>query len=193
MTDAQQMELLKAGLSLCVSLTTLGLGWVVGQKLTYLWNIRQKQRESDLVMAQNFHALYGEFFAIWKLWNHSFRPEFGDPATRPNLLVRACAAEGAVESLFVRLAATRNLCDEDTATLAKFRQAYQTLRQTLSTNQKLNWDSSEHPEYLAFKRLATAVTLIIVAETSSDPALVERRAKTLAAITSNEWEERWAQ
>jgi hypothetical protein len=187
----EQLELFKSGLSLCVSLTTLGLGWVVGQRLTFLWNLRQKQRESDLATAQNFHTLYGEFFAIWKRWNHSFRPETGDATTRPDLFVRACAAEGAIESLFVRLAATRDLPPQDVTTLAKFRQAYQTLRETISNQHKLPWDSSEHPEYVAFKRLATAVTLILVSDTASDPAILDRRAKTLYDITSNEYEDNW--
>src|SRR5262249_42640723 len=55
------------------AVVTLGLGWVVGQRLTSYWSFRQKHREIDLSVAQDFHRLYGEFFAVWKLWNYYIR------------------------------------------------------------------------------------------------------------------------
>ena len=48
----------------------LGLGWLIGKRLTILWSGRQKQNEQDLDAARDFHALYGDFFALWKLWNY---------------------------------------------------------------------------------------------------------------------------
>ena len=38
-------EIEKAILNLLVALVTLGAGWFVGQRLSFRWNIRQKQRE----------------------------------------------------------------------------------------------------------------------------------------------------
>jgi hypothetical protein len=51
-------------------LCLLVIGWFVGQRLTVLWNLRQKYKEYDLETAREFHTLYGEFFAIWKLWDY---------------------------------------------------------------------------------------------------------------------------
>src|SRR5262245_31485221 len=54
-------------------LALLIIGWLVGQRLTVSWNLRQKYKEIDLATARDFHALYGEFFAIWKLWDYYLR------------------------------------------------------------------------------------------------------------------------
>ncbi len=59
------LEFAKGGIALFVTLIGLGVGWLVGQRLTYQWNLRQKQREMDLAAAQDLQQLYGEFFAIW--------------------------------------------------------------------------------------------------------------------------------
>ena len=185
-------ELYKASLGLGISLVTLGLGWRFGQRLTVRWNLRQKQRELDLATAHEFHKLYGEFFAIWKLWNYSLTAEHGCTVTRSDLLVRTCAAEGAIESLLVRIAVGRDLRDEDIRTLGRFRQGYQTLRETIRDNKKLDWSSSTHPEYLAFKQLAAGVALLIVSEHAPTNTLAKERAKALVSITSNRGEGRWA-
>ena len=66
MLDAAAIETPK----LLTTLIFLGLGWVIGKQLTVLWSRRQKQNEQDLDAARDFHALYGEFFALWKLWNY---------------------------------------------------------------------------------------------------------------------------
>ena len=191
MSPEQKLELFKSSLTLGISLLTIALGWLVGQRLTVRWNLRQKQRELDLTTAHDFHKLYGEFFAIWKLWNYSLTAERGCTVTRSDLLVRACAAEGAVESLFVRLAAGRDLREADIKTLGRFRQGYQTLRETIRDNEKLDWSSSTHPEYLAFKQLATAVALLIVSEQPPTDTVAQKRAEALVSITSNRGEGRW--
>jgi len=51
----------------------LGLGWLIGKRLTILWSREQKENEEDLVAARAFHQLYGDFFALWKLWNYSLQ------------------------------------------------------------------------------------------------------------------------
>lgn len=191
MTDAQHLELFKSLLTLSVSVATLALGWLVGQRLTMRWNVRQKQREFDLATAQEFHRLYGEFFRIWKLWNYSLSPNRGCAGSRSDLLERACAAEGAVESLFARLAASRSLRPVDIQAVGRFRQAYQRLRQSIAHGSKLDWAYSDHPEYLAFKQLAMEVAMLIVSESPPSQAEVEEHANALVSITSNRWETDW--
>lgn len=58
-------ELTRGGINLAVTLIVLLAGWLVGQRLTYQWNLRQKRRESDLATAQDLQRLYGDFFAVW--------------------------------------------------------------------------------------------------------------------------------
>ena len=54
---------------LIVAAVTGVVAVLAGSWLVLYWNTRQKQRELDLSTAQTFHRLYGEFFAVWKLWN----------------------------------------------------------------------------------------------------------------------------
>lgn len=186
-----ELETLKAGLNLLVAVTTLGLGWVVGNKLSAYWNHKQRQREFDLVSANDFHRLYGEFFAIWKIWNLALNEGTQEPKGRDELFGRACNAEGEVESLFVRLASNRALTSEQAATLGRFRQGYQTLRQSIRDRRKLGWDSSSHREYVAFKTLATDVAALIANEKGLSRDEAKRRAASLIRITSNGWESKW--
>jgi len=172
------------------SLVLLALAWFVGQRLTVGWNLRQKRKENDLATARDFHALYGEFFAIWKLWNYYVRDIGADSlegASRWSLLMRACEAEGKLESTFVRLACERSLGPEDIAILGRFRQVYQQLRQAIRDDRPLMWDRSAHPEYVSFKTLAPQVASLIVGDGGASP---DRRlaAIVLEEITSNKWE-----
>jgi mechanosensitive ion channel-like protein len=186
-------EGLKAVPNLLVALITLGLGWLVGQRLTLSWNLRQKRRELDLSNAKEFQALYGEFFAVWKLWNYYTR-DIGDKslpgASRWELLNRACAAEAGMESIFVRLASERNLSDTQVESLGQFRQLYQTLREVIRDNKPLRWDHSEHPEYVKFKRLGAEVAYFIVTDTDKDKAAAGKHADALIGITANRHEDR---
>src|SRR5262249_35067117 len=88
------------------SLLLLALAWGVGHRISTSWTLHQKKKENDLTTARDFHSLYGEFFAVWKLWNY-FLKEAGSMASpgasRWNLLDRACVAEGKLESILVRL------------------------------------------------------------------------------------------
>ena len=174
---------------LVTALVLLGLAWFVGQRLTVAWNLRQKQKEHDLATARDFHALYGEFFAIWKLWNYYIRDvgaESFEGASRWNLLDRACEAEGKLESTLVRLACERSLDDKDIEVLGCFRQLYQQLREAIRDNKPLPWDYSEHPYYVAFKTLAPQVASLIVGRDTPLPAW-EAMSRALINITSGEW------
>lgn len=51
------------------ALLTVGLGpWLASR-----WNFFLKQRELDLAAVHQFYGLYGEFFAVWKLWHSALR------------------------------------------------------------------------------------------------------------------------
>lgn len=123
------------------------MGWLVGQRLTVQWNLKQKQREQELASGQEFYRLYGEFFAVWKIWNEfKDNPRGVEGLTRKEIFVRACAAEGAMESLLVRLATSQPLTDEKIEVLGKFRQAYQSLRETIRDDKPLGWNRSNHEQ-----------------------------------------------
>ena len=62
-------ELIKGLISGASGLVLLVLTWLIGQRLSYEWGVRQKRRELQLASLQEFYGAYGEFFAVWKLWN----------------------------------------------------------------------------------------------------------------------------
>ncbi|MGV9870578.1 hypothetical protein [Rhodococcus koreensis] len=171
------------------SVILLVLAWFIGNRLTYKWNLRQKRRELDLAAARSFHALYGEFFTVWKLWNYFVRDVGAEPlkgASRWDILKRACEAEGKLESTLVLLSCEHRLEPEDIETLGHFRQLYQQLREAIRDNYALEWDGSEHPDYVSFKTLAPKVASLVVSERpASSP---DGAADALRRITSNEWE-----
>jgi hypothetical protein len=181
MLDAAAIEIPR----LATYLLFLGLGWLIGKRLSVVWSREQKEREQDLDAARDFHALYGEFFSLWKLWNYFVRDlgqEALPGASRWNILDRACKSEARLESLLIKLASEKPLTDEEIEKLARFRQRYQHLREAIRDNVPLAWDHSEHPQYYDFKKLAPQVAAIIV---RSDRA----RRDALIKITSNFYEE----
>lgn len=107
--DNLSQELIRSGLTLGVSLVTLTFGWLVGQSLTYRWNVRQKQREIQLSLSQAFYSAYGEFFAVWKLWNRRDEKSTFAEERQWELLKRAAAAEATIEAMLVKVAAERDL------------------------------------------------------------------------------------
>ena len=163
----------------------LGLGWLIGKRLTVLWSREQRENEEDLIAARAFHQLYGDFFALWKFWNYSLRDQGSQAApgtSRWELLDRACSSEGKLEALFVSVAASqRSLANDDIETLGRFRQRYQQLREVIRDNAPLNWDHAEHPDYKEFKTLAPQVAAIIVRSGRV-------RRELLLKITSNVYE-----
>jgi hypothetical protein len=191
--DILLTEGLKAIPNLLVALLTLGLGWIVGQRLTLNWNLRQKRRELDLSNAKEFQALYGEFFAVWKLWNyyiHDVGHKSLPGASRWELLNRACTAEAGMEAIFVRLASERNLSEGQVNSLGQFRQLYQKLREVIRDNEPLPWNHSEHPEYMDFKRLGAQVAYFIVSDEDKDKTAAGKHADALVGITANRYENR---
>jgi len=188
-------EIFKGGLAVITSLIALSLAWFVGNRITVRWALRQKRREMYLAVAAEFYRLYGEFFAVWKLWNYLKREGVIRPSAVPDaqykLLERACAAEAGVESIIVRLCAERNMSESDVRTLGSYRQAYHRLRESIREGLPIPWSSSDHREYLAFKTLASHVAAIMSRRDETTLPNPESVASHLTQITSNEWETRW--
>jgi len=177
------------------NLITLLLGWIVGQRLTVYWNVKQKRKEMQMIAAEKFQGLYGEFFSVWKLWNYYIRdigPSAFPNASRWELLNRVSIAESSMEALFVRLSTDKDLNDSEIIILSRFRQAYQSLREAIRDNQALKWQSSNQPEYIEFKTLAVKVAYIILSDQNITDQDVNRKVDTLLKITNSaKWEGNW--
>jgi hypothetical protein len=169
------------------------LGWFVGLRLANSWNLRQKRKELDLETARDFHTIYGQFFAVWKLWaNAHFKPHTDKPIDPPppedawrEVLRRACDVEGSLESLLVRIVCEKALSDEEIADLGIFRQLFQELRESIRDRCALNWWSSEAEPYAGFKARAARLASLIVAD--KNPPTKEEAATRLLEITSSAW------
>jgi len=170
------------------------LAWVVGQRISARWSVWQKRRESSLVAVSEFGRLYGEFFSIWKLWNYSLHDDVETPKdVQWHLLERAASAEAAVESLLVRLTCQTSMTSREVETAGKFRQAYQQLRQVIRDGDKLDWSRHDHPEYVAFKRLAVAFALLLATMDQKGQPSEHQASRALLDITSNRWESNWSE
>jgi hypothetical protein len=184
-------EAIKALFSLGSAAVVLLLTWVVGQRLTYSWNVKQKRREFQLAASQQFYSAYGEFFATWKLWNRLSQdsPEFDQ--RQWELHKRAAAAEAIIEGVLVKLSAELNLADHEIDTLGQFRQGFQRLREAIQDQQHLPWHDSEHPEYKAFKTLTIRVADLLTKDWPKVFPSPQRAAAQFTRITSNAWEGKW--
>ena len=184
-------ELIKAAFSFLSAALVITLGWLVGQRLTYAWNVRQKRREFQLSSSQQFYLAYGEFFVVWKLWNRLDRTAPASNERMWELHKRAAAAEAIIEGTLVKVSSEVNLDDEQIGTLGHFRQAFQQLRQAIRQDRHLPWHSSEHPEYRTFKTLAVDVAILLGKDWPSQPPSRKRASDQLIQITSNRWEMEW--
>ncbi|MFP3553800.1 hypothetical protein SB861_24235 [Paraburkholderia sp. SIMBA_049] len=188
-------EVIKAGLSGIVSLVILGSGWLVGSRISAMWTLRQKRRELAVSAASELHRIYGEFFAIWKLWN-SLKTESSLSPTaelRWNLLERAALVEAGFEALLMKIASERVLSKVDCDDLGLLRQGFQRLRETITSSKRLEWFSSSHPEYVAFKRLSCHFANLLTSDQQWQQPDRETASDALLDITSNAHELRWRQ
>ena len=198
-------ESVKAVPNLVVALLTLSLGWFVGNRLSARWDERKKRRDLDLVALGVFYDIYGQFFSIWKLWSNAPKGLPDDDDFRRALLNRAAETEGKLESLLVRLASERRLSDRDCTLLGCFRQAVQSLRESIQEKEPLRsritqqgssqvislpWYGSEAPPYLAFKALA-AFAADLLSKSSDLDTKAETAYSALRKITSNSLERTW--
>ena len=197
-SDFVQQELIKTGLTI----VTLGVGWLLGQRIIAYWDLKKKRQGLDIETATQFHRLYGEFKDISRLWR-AYRYEgkkLEYPAAFPiELLGRASAAEGGVEAIVLKLATEKNLEEEDIKTLGLFRQAYQELRVAIRGDMSFEW-TREAPEYVLYNDLASETACIISwakarqmsvfwDKTRRRSALAEapRTLQKITAIRSKDW------
>lgn len=164
----------KAIPTLVVAVATLALGWFVGTGVTSRWEDTKKRRTLELETLARFYSLYGEFFAVWKLWSVYKKSRYlvgseRDPKEVWEILRRAAEVEGGFEAILVRLTQERVLSSSQVRDLARFREAYQCLRQAIRSNRTLDWWNKEHgdnghAQYATFKELASGVASILSAE-----------------------------
>lgn len=187
MTAMETLEILKTVAT--VSAVVLG---VYGTWVASHWNVWQKRRELALASTKEFYKSYGEFFAIWKLWDWSIGDlkDIGPEEKRWQLLERSADAEAKMESLYVQLAAERMLTQDDCDDVGKFREIFQSLRVAIKENKKLAWAGSEDATYLAFKALACRVAHLIATshEKSKQPTRDESWT-SLRKITEKKWKD----
>jgi hypothetical protein len=189
-------------LHLLLPFAALLAAWILGRSLISFWSCKQKKRDLDFDLSRKFHTAYEDFFAIWKLWNHQREqgdqslPDHGEfepqEVSRAELLHTVGNAEGSVEAILVTLASTRDLSQAEVEMLGRFHQAFGTLRDAISKNKQLAWNDPEHAEYLAFKRLASGVVMLIHGSNPASPA-AQKRIESLRQITSSRWEKVWSQ
>jgi len=171
----------------------LVLGWCIGNRINYRWNLRQKRREYQLSALQQFYGAYGEFFAVLKLWRWVVRTQLASDEQRWKLHERAAAAEGIIEGTLVKLSSEVILNDKEMNNLGCFRQGFQQLREAIRDNTQLEWDSSERREYKCFKHLAVQVSALLAGEWKEVDMPIGKAESQISEITSNRYEENWAE
>lgn len=182
---------------LVTAVATLGAGWLVTTRVTDRWDMVKKRRDLDMAAARDFQLLYGEFMATWRSWECILRkPEKVRPAEDAvwTCFQNAAATEGKVEALLSKVASERLLSDDDINLLGGIRQGFQSLRKAIRDGKSLNWWSSSHPEYAAFKGLCSYCSEMLGNSPRGKqfPSGVEA-ARNFRQITSNRHEGRWVE
>jgi hypothetical protein len=183
MSDIFAVATVKAIPTLLAALITLGLGWLLGNGIASLWEEVKKRRALELDALGRFYELYGEFYAVWKLWSiYKKKSEYPsierDPKAVWGLLERAAKVEGGFESLLIRLTQERRLEPADIDQLARFREAYQSLRESIRVDETLHWradptQGEPAQRYEQFKRLASHLASLL---SQSDKRIIRRPA-----------------
>ena len=193
MSPSYELELFKAGLSVSVAALTLGATWWIGYRISANWNLRQKRNELNLAALAAFHSMYGEFkevVRIWRLVKRTLESPVSVPdGERWRLLVRACAIESKSEALALRLTAERRLSPEALVSIGLFRQAVQTLRESIRENVDCPI-GSRREEYKLLNQLAPEIAQIASAEVpkQSLPVEVARdQLRVVVNVTSAAW------
>lgn len=185
----------KIMIAMIAPVLTIMLAWMVGQRMSAAWGEKQKRRELELALAESFYSSYGEFCALWKEWNW-YCDHFRDAPTdvfssrQLALLERACRAEGAMEAVLLKIAAERTLTPDERVDLGNLRQAFQVLRERIQEATRISYGSSEHEDYLEFKRLATFIGNLLASRRGALPTHKEAY-ESFREITNNKHEPRW--
>jgi hypothetical protein len=188
-------ELVKALLNLAIALVSLAFTWLIGHRLTAYWAVRQRRKELALMAVERFHSHYGEFCAIWKLWDQVLS-EFASKSdkleeSRRALLDRATNMEAGVEATLLKVASEQLLSVREQAEFGNLRQAFQVARERIRDSQPIAYWSSEDPHYTEFKRLACAFGTIVGSSRYRREPSSEEAAKAFSEITSNKYEGAW--
>lgn len=188
-----EIELFKSGLSLIVAFLSLGASWFVGKRLTAYWNLRQKRWELNWATLHAFHAVYGEFKEIVKIWRLVKKPTARaipvQQEERWVLLKRACALESKSEALILRATSERFLKPEELDVLGLFRQAMQSIRESIRDDVACPF-GSRGTEYKLLNQLAPGVASMLSAAPPHRAPASDVAAAQLArvvAMTSKRW------
>lgn len=190
-----QQLLSQAAPDLLVAGVTLLLSWFVGSWLAEEWAIRQKRKELKLQAAERFYQNYGQFFALWKLWNYAMaerKPESLRNWERQRQLLREEAArmEAGIEAMLLSVASEQVLSSREQQTMGNLRQAFQCLRECIHHGKPIPWESSDDPKYKEFKLLGCHMGSILSKGRIRFPSPAEARA-AVEEITSNKYEKNW--
>lgn len=188
--DGTVLELVKLVLG---PLVTALFAWLVGNRISANWALRQKHREYSLSVSTEFYQVYGEFFAIWKLANFAFRHERPDITEEfiQGLVARSAALEARIEALLLRIASELKLEPAEARTLGLYRQAVQQLRHSIIRRQQLDFFGTGQAKYELYKQLSVAVG-DLVRELGERPRPERERAtRQMTDITSRKWEAEW--
>lgn len=188
--DGTQLELAKIVLG---PLVTAGFALVVGNRISAAWSHRQKHREYSLAVTAEFYQVYGEFFAIWKLANYSFRHE--RPEITPDfilgLIERTAAMEARVEAMLLRVASELSLTASEIRTLGLYRQAAQLLRQSIIRREQLDFFGTGQAKYELYKKLSVAVGDLVASLGVREKPAASLATSQMTEITSSKWEAEW--
>lgn len=180
-------------LKLAVNAITLGLTWLVGQRVIAFWNARQKRRESQLQLAAQFYSLYGLFRAVWKEWNDTLEhsPHGVSREVWSSFVQRSLEADQGMEVVFLKVASERCLSSDERSNLGNLRQAFQVLHERIRDGVRLSYGASENEDYLEFKRLATWFGTVLASTGEWSPPSPEMAFEAFREITHNKYESRW--
>jgi hypothetical protein len=181
------------------------LAWLVTDRYAAARQAQAARQARNLAAAEELYTVYGHFFAAWKAWEHFKRRDGDDAGTSSDaqgwrdLLTLASEAEGAYESLIIRISLEKSLTDNDRRAMWALRFALKQLRYAIRNDQLLEWWRSDGPpasaraagfrDYQAFKSLVLRVASILVdRKRSATPPSPAERARSLALITGTGFE-----
>jgi hypothetical protein len=138
---------------------------------------------------RRFWQRYGEFFAIWKLWNYSFDdlPDVRE-RTRRLLLEQIARTEADMEALLLQIICERRLQEDEVASIAKFRQVFQTLPKQLRKGKPLEWVNTRDAKYKALKRNAADVAHLVATMHPAQRPDADTSRKQILLVTDGRWE-----
>jgi hypothetical protein len=176
--------------SIVAAVITTVFGGVIILILSSAWARSQKRKEFDLATLEQFQRLYGEFFALYHLWDDLKQDKFVKSEKTSedfvnDIIQRAYRIEGNMEAVLTRIAAEKRLSIEEVDSLGKFRQAFQRVRKYVTKDIPFKWDSDFHPEYASLKIHASRVSDIILFSKARSRAT---RSSQILDITSNRYE-----